>query len=58
MQECNQRNSNGNREGYWEVYHPNGNLNYKGFYKDGRWNGYWEYYSNGKLTFKEYYARM
>jgi len=25
-------NENGNRHGYWEEYHDNGKLSYKGFY--------------------------
>ena len=47
---------NGQREGYWERYHPNGQLSYKGYYKKGLGEGYWEeYYSNGKFCYKGFY---
>ena len=45
-----------NSEDYWEVYHDNGKLWYKGNYVNGIREGYWEWlYSNGKLSSKEYY---
>ena len=44
----------GKKEGSWEHYHPNGQLFYKGDYKNGRENGYWVgYYSDGR-EIKEY----
>ena len=53
----NQRNNNGNRTGYWEVYHPNGQLIYKGHYDNGKLVGYWErYFYNGKLMNKVLYV--
>ena len=36
------------KEGYWEKYYDNGQLNAKGLYKNGLRNGIWgEYYPNG-----------
>ena len=53
MQECNQRNENGDRHGYWESYHPNGQLRYSGNYINGKKDGYWEqYWSYGNLWYK------
>jgi antitoxin component YwqK of YwqJK toxin-antitoxin module len=48
---------NGLKEGYWEDYYTNGNLMYKGHYKNGFLDGYWEwyYYSNGNLNYKGHY---
>jgi len=52
----NQRNEKENREGYWEEYYNNGQLDYKGHYKDGVLDGYWErYYYNGQLWRKGHY---
>ena len=49
----NQRNDNGERHGYWEDYHSNGQLGCKGHYDNGDHIGYWEcYYSNGQLWYK------
>jgi len=46
-------NSEGKRHGYWEYYHYNGNLFYKGNYVNDKRDGYWEYYhSNGNLSYK------
>ena len=44
------RNEKGEKHGYWETYYFNGNLWYKGHYKNGIREGYWKwYYSNGDL---------
>lgn len=40
MQEINQRNSEGNQEGYWEEFHQDGSLWAKTFYKNGQKHGY------------------
>ena len=46
----NQYDMDGNKIGYWEYYHPNGNLHSKGNYVNGLENGYWEsYYSDGEI---------
>jgi antitoxin component YwqK of YwqJK toxin-antitoxin module len=38
----------GKKEGYWEKYRKNGQLEAKGLYKNGLRNGIWEeYYPNG-----------
>jgi antitoxin component YwqK of YwqJK toxin-antitoxin module len=53
----NQYDIDGNKTGYWEEYHDNGNLWYKGSYKDGEMDGYWVWYhSNGKLDSKGNYV--
>ena len=50
-------NAKGNRHGYWEDYHYNGNLFYKGNYVDGNRHGSWEYYwFNGNLRYKGNYV--
>ena len=52
----NQRNKEGDLEGYWEYYYPNGKLRWKGNYINGREMGYWEEYDrNGKLIYIEYF---
>ena len=52
----NQYNTNGKEDGYWERYHSNGQLWYKGNYINGNRDGYWEgYYDNGKLRYKGNY---
>jgi antitoxin component YwqK of YwqJK toxin-antitoxin module len=44
--------------GYWEYYHSNGQLAYKGNYINGKENGWWEsYWSDGKLCHKGNYIR-
>jgi len=46
------------RHGYWERYHENGNLFYKGNYINEDEDGYWEEYGfNGVLYEKTYYIR-
>jgi antitoxin component YwqK of YwqJK toxin-antitoxin module len=40
----------GKKEGYWEKYYDNGQLEYKGSYKNGERDGIWEwYYSDGHI---------
>jgi uncharacterized protein len=46
---------NGLKEGYWEIYHSNVNLHFKGNYISGMREGYWESYSNGNLWYKGNY---
>lgn len=54
--EKNKYNTEGNREGYWEYYHNNGNIWFKVNYKNGTFNGYLESYSsNGELHTKVYF---
>ena len=44
------------KEGYWEEYFSNGQLEYKGSYINGKEEGYWElYHENGKLYSKGEY---
>jgi len=46
-------NADNKKIGYWEFYWPNGELNYKGEYINGKINGPWEfYYYNGELHYK------
>ncbi|CAB4142281.1 MORN variant [uncultured Caudovirales phage] len=52
----NQRDEQDKKHGYWEVYHINGNLHYKGHYLNGEQHGYWEqYYENGQLWYKGHF---
>ena len=52
----NQYNSVGREDGYWERYHDNGQIWYKGKYINGKPDGYWEdYHTNGKLRYKGNY---
>jgi antitoxin component YwqK of YwqJK toxin-antitoxin module len=47
---------NGKRDGFWESYYENGQLNWKGNYKDDCLDGPWEYYyDNGQLSYKGNY---
>ena len=47
---------NGKEEGYWVIYHDNGQLWSKGKYKNGNREGYWEiYHQNGMLLTKGNY---
>jgi len=49
----NKVDKNGNKQGLWETYYPNGQLETKGYYIDDRKDGIWEkYYSNGYLMYK------
>jgi antitoxin component YwqK of YwqJK toxin-antitoxin module len=46
----------GKRDGFWESYYENGQLNWKGNYKDDCLDGPWEYYyDNGQLSYKGNY---
>jgi antitoxin component YwqK of YwqJK toxin-antitoxin module len=46
----------GRRQGLWEFYYANGNIWFKGLYKNDECNGYSEYYyPNGKLRLKGLY---
>ena len=48
---------NGKRDGFWESYYENGQLNWKGSYKNDNLDGPWEYYhKNGQLSFKGNYV--
>jgi antitoxin component YwqK of YwqJK toxin-antitoxin module len=48
----NQYNNIREKHGYWEKYHSNGNIWYKGNYINGKLNGYWEnYYTNGNIWY-------
>ena len=48
---------NGNKHGYWEWYHTNGQLHYKGNYVNGNKHGYFEsYWDNGELNYKGNYV--
>ena len=49
------RNKKGNAHGYWEVYNPNGSINHKGFYDNGKLVGYSESYWNNELNRKKYH---
>ena len=52
----NQYDNEGFKQGYWEEYHDNGELFFKGNYKDDKKDGYWEYYwSNGNVYSKGNY---
>ena len=47
---------NGNKEGPWEFYYENGQVEEKGDYKNGKREGPWVYYySNGQLVSKGTY---
>jgi len=46
----------GKRDGFWESYYDNGQLNWKGNYINDQLDGPWEYYhENGQLSFKGNY---
>ena len=48
----NRLNIYGQKEGPWEVFYPNGNLHYRGSYKNGFAEGAWEvYFYNGDPSF-------
>jgi antitoxin component YwqK of YwqJK toxin-antitoxin module len=52
----NQYDYKGNKQGYWEEYFPNNQLNYKGSFKNGERDGIWEkYFDNGQIGFKGSY---
>ena len=44
---------NGKKDGFWETYRDDGQLNNSGTYKDGEWNGLWTFYhENGQIEHK------
>jgi antitoxin component YwqK of YwqJK toxin-antitoxin module len=53
----NQYNINtGKKQGIWEEYYDNGQLAYKGSYKNGKEEGIWKWYhNNGQLDYKGSY---
>ncbi len=52
----NQYNDKGELHGYWEVYHNNGNLWYKGNYINGEYIGNWEWFNvDGNIIEKVFY---
>ena len=54
----NKFNADGNRDGWWEIYYSNGQLNYKGNYINGKFDGWWEsYHPNGQLCSKGNYIK-
>ena len=54
--QINQYTHDGKKEGYWEFYYSNGNLSFKGLYKNDLRYGIWEYYNiNGQLSMKGSY---
>jgi antitoxin component YwqK of YwqJK toxin-antitoxin module len=45
-----QRNSEGQREGFWEYFYPNGNIHWRIPFKEGKIDGIWEwFYPNGNI---------
>ena len=51
-------NPDGELHGLCIWYHPNGNIDYKRRYSNGKSNGICESYrSNGKLLYKEYWLK-
>jgi antitoxin component YwqK of YwqJK toxin-antitoxin module len=54
----NQRNKDDKRHGFWESYYSNGEVYYKGNYKNGEAHGYWEdsyYVQYNKTLIKEFH---
>jgi antitoxin component YwqK of YwqJK toxin-antitoxin module len=51
----NRKDRNGLKQGLWEEYWDNGNLQSKGSYVNGLKEGYWEYYEDGNLISKGLY---
>ncbi len=55
----NQTDAKGLRQGYWKKYYPNGNLIYKGFFKDNKPVGlFHRYYESGALKVKISYTEV
>ena len=46
MKNIKPRNQKGNRHGYWEMYHTNDSIWFKGFFNNGKSVGYSESYFN------------
>ena len=44
-------NENDKEHGYWELYHSNGNLIYKGNYVDGKQHCYWEECNDNQINY-------
>ena len=58
MQDKKPRNENGFAHGYWERYHHNGNLWFKGEFINGKRHGQWEdYFENGNPFLKSEYLK-
>lgn len=56
MRDKNQRDENGNRQGYWEYNWCDGHTMANGIYNNGELQGYWEWhYSDGSIICKEFY---
>jgi len=46
-----QKNSKGQREGLWEWFYPNGNIECRTPYKEGKKDGIWEWFhKNGNIS--------
>jgi antitoxin component YwqK of YwqJK toxin-antitoxin module len=57
IKKINRVDSRGREQGYWEKYHTNGVLHYKGSYKNGLLVGMWEFYwPSGNLGAKGSYV--
>jgi antitoxin component YwqK of YwqJK toxin-antitoxin module len=53
MQDRNTLNEQGERHGYWEIYHENGQISFKTLYSNGKICGpYEKYFDNGVLDYK------
>lgn len=56
MKDIKPYNKKNKRHGYWEIYHYDGNLEYKGNYINGKPIGYFEvYHRNKSLLYKRFY---
>ena len=56
MKDIKPYNKKNKRPGYWEIYHYDGNLEYKGNYINGKPIGYFEvYHRNKSLLYKRFY---
>lgn len=47
------KNTNGKRDGPWVSFWSNGQLDYKGDYKENEREGFWIYYSMNGTVFSE-----
>jgi antitoxin component YwqK of YwqJK toxin-antitoxin module len=53
MQDKNTLNEQGERHGYWEIYHENGQPSFKTVYSNGEICGFYEkYFDDGVLDYK------
>ena len=49
----NKKNIQGQKHGYWEGYHSNGQVQYRCNYINGECHGYWiSYYDDGDIHYK------